>query len=74
MLRQAESSFQKRGGDKALRVVFAGDPGNENGEFYCGVTGAGLHVEFDNRQAHVHMLVHFSSDTLHKWRVTPAGE
>lgn len=68
ILETAERAFEKRGGREKLRVAFAGDPVREDGEFYCGVTGAGLHVEFDNRQGHVHMLVNFSSDTLHDWR------
>jgi hypothetical protein len=73
-LAEAARSFKKHGGHKELSLVYAGDPVAADGEFYCGVTGAGLHCEFDNRQGHVHMLLHFATGTLHEWTATPASE
>lgn len=66
-LAPAEAHFFEREGKESLRIAFSGDPASANGEFYCGLTGGGAHLEFDNRQGHVHMLLHFTRGTLHDW-------
>jgi hypothetical protein len=58
----ARRAFDRAGGMKRLRIVYTGDPAASDGEFYCGLTGAGQHFEFDCRQGHVHMLLHLGSD------------
>lgn len=67
-LAQADADFSRNGGFDALRVTFAGDPASPDGEFFCGISGAGMHCEFDNRDGHVHMLLHFAPGTLHEWK------
>ncbi len=66
-LASVRRDFDEKGGPEKLFLAFAGLPAAPDGEFYCGLTGAGLHCEFDSRQGHIHMLLHFGPAPVHQW-------